>query len=175
MGLTQLVGIKGIRVKRGLRGEAAFSADGLYRYALLRRWAPDGRIACYIMMNSSTADHDNDDMTIRKDMGFSVKLGCNALLAVNLGAYITKDPRKLLKAADPIGPLNGFVLRAAAMVSDLMIVAWGALPERLWERFQPSVEIVKSMKGLKCLGRTKSGAPHHPSRIAYKTPLENWP
>jgi len=165
----------GVVVRRSARGTAIFSYNGLYRYALHRRWAPGGRTACFIMMNASTADEKTDDMTIRKGIGFSKLHGCNALYAVNLGAYISKDPRRLLRAKDPIGPKNRMYLCAAAENSDLVIVAWGALQEEIWRRFGPSVDVVKSMKGLKCLGRTKSGAPHHPSRIAYATTLETWP
>ena len=166
---------EGVDVRTGERGTAIFSLNGLYRYVLHRRWAPGGRTACFIMMNASTADEKTDDMTIRKSIGFSKLHRCNALYAVNLGAYISKDPGRLLKAKDPIGPKNRIFLCGASENSHLVIVAWGALPEGIWHRFRPSVKIVKTMKGLNCLGRTKSGAPHHPSRIAYATKLEPWP
>lgn len=90
-----------------------------------------------------------------------------------------------------IGPVL-FTQRGAGLnkeVSELcdMLVAFrtpGPLDqERIqgWLDANATKERIATMRGilldqpLLCLGKTKDGAPRHPSRLAYSTPLEAWP
>jgi hypothetical protein len=158
-------------------GSAIFSENMAYRYFLGRNWSPlqDPKWICYIGSNPSTANHKTDDMTIKKEIGFGKKLGFTGLLKVNLGALVSTDPAGLLAARDCMGPHNLFAIKAAVESASLVVVAWGGLNNRVWEKFGDSVKLVKSFKGLKCLGRTKTGAPHHTSRLEYAAKLEEWP
>jgi len=158
-------------------GSAIFSENKTFRYFLGRNWSPlqEPKWVCYIGSNPSTANHETDDMTIKKEIGFGKKLGYTGLLKVNLGALVSTDPAGLLRAADCMGPHNLLAIKAAVELASLVVVAWGGLDNRVWAKFRESVELVKALKGVKCLGRTKTGAPHHTSRLGYKAQLEDWP
>ena len=156
---------------------ARISDDGLYRYALLRRWADDGPVATFVMLNPSTADATVDDPTIRRCVGFATSWGCAALHVLNLYAFRATKPADLWKAGDPIGPENHQLLMRHVLASrirqDPLVVAWGAhaRPERVAE-FVYSLGVWKDH--LSCLGVTKAGAPRHPLYIAGVTALRPW-
>lgn len=156
-------------------GTAIFSADGKRRYKLTRRWAPGGPTACYIGMNPSVADHETDDMTIKKEIGFSQRLGFSALVKINLFSYIATDPKGLLTVEDPVGDATFCMIRQGMLCANMVIAAWGAMRYTLWLKSAASRRMVGGFTGLKCFGKTKSGAPRHTSRLAYATPLEDWP
>lgn len=161
----------------GPLGFAIFSHDKKYRYALSREWGmgSERRYVAYIGSNPSTANHETNDMTIKKEIGFSKMLGFNGLLKINLGALVSTDPRGLLASDDCVGPQNALAMKLVIEQAALVVVAWGGLDNRVWAKFRGSVELVKSLKGVKCLGRTKTGAPNHTSRLGYKAKLEDWP
>ena len=78
-----------------VRRYANISADGVYRYYLLRLWDGDdyGDKCTFIMLNPSTADHMVDDPTIRRCVGFAEREGCTGLEVVNLFASIEEINR----------------------------------------------------------------------------------
>ena len=70
---------------------AIFSADETYRYRLWRQWRGDDLVAdpktcAFILLNPSTADHLNDDPTIRRCVAFAKAWGYRRLEIVNLFA-----------------------------------------------------------------------------------------
>lgn len=156
---------------------ARISENGRYRYALLRRWAADGPVATFVMLNPSTADATIDDPTIRRCVGFSKAWGCAAVHVLNLYAYRATKPADLWKADDPVGPANDRYLSRHVLASrirrDPFVAAWGA-------HAQPArVGHVVDMMGvwadhLTCLGTTKSGAPRHPLYVPGGTVLRPW-
>ena len=77
------------------------------------------------MLNPSTADHLQDDPTIRRCIGFAQELGYGSLIIGNLFAYRATYPRDLLKAEDPSGKRNLEFLRKAHRQCDQVITAWG--------------------------------------------------
>lgn len=185
---------EGLVRREGKAGVAYFSQDGLYRYALERRWgeARFGRFLgpgpvpgeeaarrtiLWIMLNPSVADHERDDLTIKKCIGFSKAWEAVALRVVNIFAYISTDPKELLSWGDPEGSLNQLVLAAAGQDCDKVICAWGGLPRQLARQSWPMRQRLKELytDKMQCLGRTADGYwPRHPSRIGYKTALESW-
>ena len=50
---------------------AVISDCGKYRYHLFRKVGQGARLATFVMLNPSSADHEVDDPTIRKVMGFA--------------------------------------------------------------------------------------------------------
>ena len=158
-------------------GTADFSADGVYRYHLTRRWDLDGEaVATFVMLNPSTADADLDDPTIRRCIGFARAWGMAALRVLNLYAYRSTDPRELRHVPDPVGPDNDDFLRrnaqAAATFGWPLIAAWGAgaEPQRVTH-----VLSLPGMTRLRSLGTTKSGAPRHPLYLPAAALPEPWP
>lgn len=113
------------------------------------------------MLNPSTADHLQDDPTIRRCIGFAQELGYGSLIIGNLFAYRATYPRDLLKAEDPSGKRNLEFLRKAHRQCDQVITAWG-VPQVI-NKLNPE----KTLKTLKkwetySLGHCKNGTPRHP-------------
>ncbi len=160
---------------------ARFSPCGRYRYEL-RRDIPGatGRGTLpWIMLNPSVAGAVEDDLTIKKVMGFSSRLGFASIVVVNLFALVSTDPAGLLAAADPVGPENDEAIRGVVPARSLVVVAWGdsiefgaRQPERIRGRDAHVWAMLREARAdVRCLGTTKSGAPRHPSRLGYDTPL----
>lgn len=162
-------------VKTGAWGTAVFSRDDLYRYRLTRRWASGGLTIVWIMLNPSKADHERNDPTIKKCIGFSKILGGSSLVVVNLFALISSDPKNLLTTEDARGRHNYHFLRGAGLGADRMVVAWGASSKRLAAAMDPSIQVIREhFPSALCIGKTKTGSPHHPVRLGYKTAFESW-
>jgi hypothetical protein len=140
--------------------QAILSEDRLYRYVLRRIWAIGPRVL-WLCLNPSTADETKDDMTIKRLIEFSRRLGFGGLTVVNMYAWRATDPSELWKVADPIGPENDAHLLREALQAKQVIAAWG-LGARS-ERIAAVVQLLQS-KGvpLHCLARTKEGHPKHP-------------
>lgn len=142
---------------------AVISADGKYRYLLTRKWASNHESACFIMLNPSTADAENDDPTIRRCIRFAQRLGVGQLRVVNLFAYRATKPRALLLEVDPVGPENNAYIAAAVQDSHYVIAAWGA---RWCDYRSRAAEVVQMIDrydaGLLCFGLTRTGCPRHP-------------
>lgn len=159
-----------------VRKAAEISDDGLYRYALLRRWADDGPVATFVMLNPSTADAKVDDPTIRRCIGFAKAWGMSALHVVNLYAWRATDPKALRIAPDPVGPENNRHLTShaqeAARFGWPLVAAWGvnAAPIRVWE-----VLALPGMSALSALGVTREGHPRHPLYLPTNATLAPWP
>jgi len=147
---------------------ARISEDGLYRYALGRRWG-DGEPVRFVMLNPSTADASVDDPTIRRCMSFARTWGYDAVTVLNLYALRATQPRELWKAADPVGPDNDAYLRIAAEGGvGLTVAAWGANAR------MDRVEVFRRLfqqTTVHCLGTTKDGSPRHPLYVPGAHPL----
>lgn len=158
--------------QRGPLGTAIFSPDKRYRY-VLTRGNPRMRRAVWVMLNPSTADERRNDHTITKCLEFSRRWGFPGIFVVNLYALVSTDPRGLLTAPDPVGIMNDAWLHRArqyASAYDVPVVAaWGnnAPPERV-------AYVSNTFSEMYCLGVTEKGAPKHPLRLAYETPLQRW-
>jgi hypothetical protein len=174
------------------RGCALFSGDRAYRYALTRTW--DGELlgpttpllVIFVGLNPSKAGanpvkvaSEDSDQTITKEMGFASRMGATAMLKLNLYGIVSTDPRGMATAADPIGPhfdaaVTHALLRSPSVLEmpRKVVVAWGAHPMATKERIAAVTAFLPGP--LHCLGTTKDGAPRHPCRIAYSTPLQKW-
>lgn len=149
---------------------ASISACGRYRYDLTRRWG-SGDPAVWVMLNPSTADASLDDHTIRKCIGFTERLGLNALTVVNLFAFRARHPKDMCAAVDPIGPENDVYLRGHAAYDASVICAWG--PNGRFRNRDLSVLAMLRAAGvpLQCLHVTADGSPGHPLTLGYDRAL----
>lgn len=139
---------------------AVFSPDGIYRYALWRVWDPALPRLNVIGLNASTADQRVDDPTVRRCIGFARAWGFGGLVMTNVCAYRSTDPRMLLTVVDPIGPDNDDHLKTQAAAAGLVLAAWSAHPLAI--ALGPGVAAMLAPVPLRCLGRTRGGAPRHP-------------
>lgn len=163
-----------------VRRTARLSADGLYRYSLVRRWATDGPPAQFVMLNPSTADAELDDPTIRRCVGFARALGCAGIVVVNLYAYRATKPADLWRAEDPVGPqadeFLAIVARRAVVEGAPLVAAWGANAKP--ERVAQALEVLEERGAgrlLTALGTTKAGQPRHPLYLPATATPTPWP
>ena len=124
-----------------------------------------------------------EDLSVRDNLvavlGRARRLGYSGILVVNLYAFRATQPERLWETADPVGSANDFSINTlldCAKAGDYgaVVCAWGdnAKPARASQvltRFAAAGVIPY------CLGTTKRGAPKHPLRIAYSTPLQVLP
>lgn len=154
---------------------ATISDCGTYRYDLTRRWS-DGPLVAWVGLNPSTADHEVDDPTIRRCIGFARSIKCGGLVMLNLYALRSTKPEHLLQHPDPKGPENKQTIETwfARAEVGLVVAAWGAWWKN--QRDRPSrlnVEGIARNAGhvLHCLGVTKDGEPRHPLYVRASQPL----
>lgn len=140
---------------------AVMSKDNTYRYSLTRIWELSLPRICFIMLNPSTADHKEDDPTIRRVMGFSKSLGFGSVEVVNLFAYRATDPENMKRYPDPIGPENNQHIFKAVEDSTKVILAWGN-NGTFMGRNEQVMEMLKNDKHLYALEVSKPGHPKHP-------------
>lgn len=150
---------------------AAFSRCGTYRYALWRRWDDARPDALFVALNPSTADHRQDDPTIRRCIGFARDWGYGGLIVANLFAFRTPLPAVLRQAPAPVGPRNDRWLERLAGEAGLVVAAWGAHGE-LADR---AAAVAPRLGVCHCLGLTAGGAPRHPLYVRKDTPLLPFP
>lgn len=88
------------------------------------------------------------------------------VIFINLFAYRHRDPLALIMLAnagtDVIGPRNDeFILQAVAQ-SDLVVVAWGAIPPRV--NPERASDVISWINEPYCFGTNIAGSPVHPNR-----------
>jgi hypothetical protein len=157
---------------------AVMSSCSTYRYLLWREW--DAKRPPYVsgMLNPSTADAEQDDPTITRNIRRARALGFGSLIVWNLYAFRATDPSALLSAIDPVGPDNlkwiEQAIRECRSRGGAAVVGWGS--HGTDRSVIASVQAVALATGveLQCLGTTKEGHPRHPLYVSYATPLQPW-
>lgn len=144
-----------------------------FRYQLWRTWDPNKERLLWVMLNPSTADHTNNDPTIRKCIGFAKLWGYGSIEVVNLFALRSREPRNLVTTSDRIGEWNDTAISRAVARAGCVVAAWGA-PS--WPFVSSrALEVEAELPGtVYCLGRTNHGHPKHPLFPAYATPPESF-
>lgn len=153
-----------------LQRAANFSRCRQYRYALWRRWGDGEDFMLLIGLNPSTADHRQDDPTIRRCMGFARDWGYSGLCVANLFAWRATYPRDLFAAADPVGPKNDLWLSRLARRADLVVAAWGNLGHHM----NRAHHVASRLGGLHAIRVNASGDPAHPLYLPSHLSAEPW-
>lgn len=159
-------------------GEAVFSDDDAYRYALNRRWACAGPVMAWIGLNPSKAGATVNDPTVHRMCKFARREGCRGICVLNLHALVSTDPAGLLSHPDPVGPENDQWLASLAGCADGPVVAaWGAHPFAA-DRVTAVCRLLTGVN-LVCLGITAAGHPKHPlargrHRVPDDAPFVPW-
>jgi len=162
-------------------GGAVFSQDLRHRYELSRVIdhgmfsRPEPKTALFVMLNPSTADHENNDPTIRRCIGFAKAWHCTALEIRNLFSLRSTDPRALYSDAQAEGdPQNIGRIVSASTTADIIVCAWGshgALRDR-------DAFVRETLRGsgrrLYHLGLTQRGQPRHPLYLRGDTKPMEW-
>jgi len=77
--------------------KAIISDCGKYRYELHREWDKSKRKVLFIMLNPSTADGLNNDLTTIRCMNFAKKWGYGGIMIGNIYPFRAKRPKDLKK------------------------------------------------------------------------------
>ncbi|MCK0152908.1 DUF1643 domain-containing protein [Alcanivorax sp. S6407] len=153
-----------------LQRSANFSRCRQYRYALWRQWAEGDDFILLIGLNPSTANHRQDDPTIRRGMGFARDWGYSGLCVANLFAFRATYPKDLFAAADPVGPKNDQWLRKLANQADLVVAAWGNLGHHMDRAHQ----VANRLGNLHAIRVNASGDPAHPLYLPKHLTAHPW-
>lgn len=169
-------------------GEAYFSDDRLYRYALSRVW--DGRrpMGLIIGLNPSTADESKLDPTLRRCIRFCDREGWGGFWMANLFAVRATKPAAMKKHPAPIGeplhlPLGArihegvridsvndrWLLYLANECRGRIICAWGVHGTYMG-RGAAVTELLDGHRAF-CFGFAGNGMPRHPLMLSNDTPL----
>jgi hypothetical protein len=186
---------------------ALLSDDDLFRFsldrpvdrAILEHTAleanplPTGWSAGWVLascgLNPSTADAFRNDPTVRKEIGFAARWGCERYLKINAYAWRDTKPENMWRAAadgrdivgaDRLGspPCGNDQAIIAALTKvkrcgGIALAAWGThvQPARAWQLYNLATGVgVQWM----CLGTNKDGSPKHSLYPPYTTPLVPW-
>src|SRR5690349_18454685 len=108
------------------QSSASFSDDMVYRYRLGRCWDPLLPPMVFVMLNPSTADHNQNDPTVERcERRARSRVGIGGLEVVNIFALRSTDPMALYKHSDPVGPENDMSIVTAAKSSGIVVCGWG--------------------------------------------------
>lgn len=172
--------------KNEVKRSAIVSDCDQFRYRLDRSWSLNERVRNpinFVMLNPSKADGSVDDPTIRKCMGFAMRLGFNQLRVVNLFAYRATDPRDLKNNGYQGGPENGFWLRdvgedsARTNPHEPVVLAWGANArdgQAAYAAAQALRILLERGAHLFTLRTLADGTPAHPLMLPYSCVLTPW-
>ena len=113
-----------------LHKTAVISKCEKYRYKLTRTWDEDKGKVLFIMLNPSTANHIENDLTTIRCINFAEKWGYGGIMIGNIYPFRAKRPKDLRKWLDiSMNPmaLNGNMrhVREMAKQTDLIVCAWG--------------------------------------------------
>lgn len=161
------------------KATAGLSDCGRYRYWLRRQWDDARPTLCWVMLNPSTADAQQDDPTIRRCCRFAWDWGFGAISVFNLFSWRATDPQALLAARaageNIVGAKTDVVIREGVR-HRRVICAWGAFgsekPEAMGRvRAMEVLRLLRDSQALtiECLDRTGDGSPRHPLYVAATT------
>ncbi|SSU67358.1 Uncharacterized protein conserved in bacteria [Acinetobacter baumannii] len=148
---------------------AIISDCNKYRYSLWRIRDKEKPIFTFVGLNPSTADHQQDDRTIRRCINFAKSWGGGGIYMANLFAYRATDPQEMMSQEDPIGPDNDAHLKQLAAESHKLIACWGN--DGVFKARSTFVKQLLTDK-LYYLKLNKSGEPGHPLYIHSSTQIQ---
>ena len=113
-----------------LHKTAVISRCEKYRYELTRTWDEDKKKVLFIMLNPSTADANEDDLTTIRCMNFAKKWGYGGLMIGNIYPFRAKRPKDLKKWFNKHSYGDSIVTNVShveemAQQADLIVCAWG--------------------------------------------------
>ena len=116
-----------------LHKTAVISKCEKYRYKLTRTWDEDKGKVLFIMLNPSTANHIENDLTTIRCINFAEKWGYGGIMIGNIYPFRAKRPKDLKKwkSDDRYWSLKSEVrdnknhVGDMAQQADMIVCAWG--------------------------------------------------
>ena len=147
--------------KLKFHSKANISDCGKYRYELHREWDKDKKKVLFIMLNPSTADHVEDDLTTRRCIKYAERWGYGGIMIGNIYPFRAKRPKHLREwlniSMNPMA-LKKNMKHVIDMVqkADMIVCAWGC-------NFPGIPNWVKEIKDIHYLELCDDGiTPKHP-------------
>lgn len=148
---------------------ATFSPCRLYRYVLWRIWDESRPLIMFIGLNPSKASEAKPDPTITRVKGFCESWGYGGFYMINLFAYVSEKPKRLLQCADPLGDNDGWLERIAPKCQKV-VFCWGAFKEAK----QRARQVIAMFPDAETLVFNKDGSPKHPLYILGENQLQKF-
>ena len=114
-----------------LHKTAVISRCEKYRYKLTRTWDEDKGKVLFIMLNPSTANHIENDLTTIRCINFAEKWGYGGIMIGNIYPFRAKRPKDLKKWIDDdtisLESYSSNVAHVEEMAeqADMIVCAWG--------------------------------------------------
>jgi hypothetical protein len=116
-----------------LHKTAVISKCEKYRYKLTRTWDEDKKKVLFIMLNPSTANHIENDLTTIRCINFAEKWGYGGIMIGNIYPFRAKRPKDLRKWLNEghdydfwkSGYDNEKYVKEMAKQVDMIVCAWG--------------------------------------------------
>lgn len=162
---------------RPVHNRCVFSPDRLHRYTLEHICNPlfdDGRRAAFIGLNPSTADENDLDPTLRRIRSFCEREGLGGFIMLNLFAFRSTDPKRMLAAEDPVGPENDRWIESVCRSAHLVVAAWGNHGSHQNRDLHVARMLGHAGVTLRCLGTNANGSPKHPLYVPGNARLVTW-
>ena len=111
--------------------KAIISDCGKYRYELHREWDRSKGKVLFIMLNPSTADGLNNDLTTIRCINFAKKWGYGGIMIGNIYPFRAKRPKDLKKWLDEGIEMydsrfqNMIHVKRLVPQADMIVCAWG--------------------------------------------------
>ena len=111
--------------------KALISDCGQYRYELHREWDKKKGKVLFIMLNPSTADGLNNDLTTIRCINFAKKWGYGGIMIGNIYPFRAKRPKDLKKWLDEGIEMydsrfqNMIHVKRLVPQADMIVCAWG--------------------------------------------------
>ncbi len=157
---------------------ATYSPCRRYRYTLWRGWDAGLPAVAFVGLNPSTATGDEDDPTIRKSITLARAWGFGRLVMLNVFAWRSTDPLRLLRVEDPVGRGDDPAIARVASACACVVMAWGRFP-RLRPMLDERTVVVRRLlcehaRDIGYLGLKRDGSPRHPHYLNGTPPLTRW-
>jgi hypothetical protein len=104
---------------------ARFSIDGTHRFLLWRIWEKSKGLVCYIGLNPSVANADEDDNTITRLIHFTKDHGYGGFYIVNLFSQVATDFKELKSALSESEGRDNWYIWKFATKSNLVCLMYG--------------------------------------------------
>ena len=140
---------------------AILSSCKKHRLQLWREWDSNLPKVLFIMLNPSTADHKQDDPTLRRCIDYAKQWGYGGLYIGNLYSLRAADPKTLVKVSKFNHRDNYKHIVSIAQQCQLVVCAWGNYP--IIKKLGTPLNILKQLnQKLHCIDLSKTGTPKHP-------------
>lgn len=132
--------------KSSLRTEAIFSDDMAHRYILKKEWNKNKPKATIIMINPSSANETEIDMTTMNVINNLNRLDFGAVDIVNMFSLICSKISMKYSMDELIGDDNDIYIEKSVLRSDIVIIAWGSVGEGVRKIMERQQEILEKLR-----------------------------